>query len=131
MRDDKVNILLVDDHPENLLALEALLSDLNQNLIRAESGRDALRLLLQHEFALILLDVEMPWLNGFETAELVRLREKSRHTPIIFLTAFNKTESHVYRGYSVGAVDYLTKPFVAEILRPKVAAFVELYKKSE
>jgi PAS domain S-box-containing protein len=131
MGDDKVNILMVDDHPENLLALEALLSDLNQNLVRAESGRDALRLLLQQEFALILLDVEMPWLNGFETAELIRLREKSRHTPIIFLTAVNKTESHVYKGYSVGALDYLTKPFVPEILRTKVAAFVELYKKSE
>ena len=128
---EKVSILLVDDHPENLLALEALLSNLGQNLVRAESGIEALRLLLHHEFALILLDVDMPAINGFETAELIRQRDRSRHTPIIFLTAVNKTEQHVFKGYQLGAVDYLTKPFVPEVLRSKVIAFVELHKKTE
>jgi PAS domain S-box-containing protein len=131
MNNDKVNILLVDDHVENLVALEALLTDLDQNLIRVESGIDALRLLLHNEFALIILDVDMPIMNGFETAALIREREKSRHTPIIFLTAINKAEQHVFKGYSLGAVDYLTKPFVPEVLRAKVVAFVELHKKTE
>jgi PAS domain S-box-containing protein len=131
MSNDKVNILLVDDHVENLVALEALLTDLDQNLVRVESGIEALRLLLHNEFALIILDVDMPIINGFETAALIRQREKSRHTPIIFLTAINKAEQHVFKGYSLGAVDYLTKPFVPEVLRAKVAAFVELHKKSE
>ena len=92
---------------------------------------DALRLLLHNEFALIILDVDMPIMNGFETAALIREREKSRHTPIIFLTAVNKNEQHVFKGYSLGAVDYLTKPFVPEVLRAKVMAFVELHKKTE
>jgi PAS domain S-box-containing protein len=131
MTEEKVNILLVDDHIENLVALEALLSDLGQNLIRAQSGLDALRSLLHQEFALIILDVDMPVIDGFETAALIRQREKSRHTPIIFLTAINKTEQHVFKGYSLGAVDYLTKPFVPEVLRSKVLAFVELHKKTE
>ncbi|HMF03018.1 MAG TPA: response regulator, partial [Terriglobia bacterium] len=130
MNEDKVSILLVDDHIENLVALEAILTDLEQNLVRAESGLDALRLLLNQEFALIILDVDMPIMNGFETAALIRQREKSRHTPIIFLTAINKAEQHVFKGYSLGAVDYLTKPFVPEVLLAKVTAFVELHKKS-
>src|ERR1700745_826247 len=131
MNDDKVSILLVDDHVENLVALEALLSDLGQNIVRATSGIDALRLLLHNEYALIILDVDMPIINGFETAALIRERERSRHTPIIFLTAINKAEQHVFKGYSLGAVDYLTKPFVPEILHSKVVAFVELHKKKE
>src|SRR6476469_6610960 len=131
MNTGKVSILLVDDHVENLIALEALLTDLDQNLVRAQSGLDALRLLLHQEFALIILDVDMPIMNGFETAALIREREKSRHTPIIFLTAINKTEQHVFKGYALGAVDYLTKPFVPEVLLAKVTAFVELHKKSE
>src|SRR5215831_6117117 len=131
MTEDKVNILLVDDHIENLVALEALLSDLGQNLIRVQSGVDALRLLLHQEFAVIILDVDMPIIDGFETAALIRQRDKSRHTPIIFLTAINKGEQHAFKGYSLGAVDYLTKPFVPEILRSKVVAFVELHKKKE
>jgi PAS domain S-box-containing protein len=131
MNEEKVNILLVDDHIENLVALEALLSDLGQNLVRAQSGVDALRSLLNREFAVIILDVDMPIIDGFETAALIREREKSRGTPIIFLTAINKGEQHVFKGYSLGAVDYLTKPFVPEILRSKVAAFVELHKKTE
>src|SRR5437870_6672862 len=131
MTEEKVNILLVDDHIENLVALEALLSDLGQNLVRAQSGLDALRFLLHREFALIILDVDMPGIDGFETAALIRERERSRHTPIIFLTAVNKAEQHVFKGYSLGAVDYLTKPFVPEVLRSKVVAFVELHKKTE
>ncbi len=131
MPEDKVNILIVDDHPENLVALEALLTDPGQELIRAHSGLEALRLMLHQEFALILLDVDMPVINGFETAEFIRMREKTRHTPIIFLTAVNKAEQHVFQGYSVGAVDYLTKPFIPEVLRSKVAAFVELHRKTE
>src|SRR2546425_3468630 len=131
MTDEKVNILLVDDHVENLVALEALLSALGQNLVRAQSGMSVLRYLLHLEFALIILDVDMPVINGFETAALIREREKSRHTPIIFLTAINKAEQHVFKGYSLGAVDYLTKPFVPEVLRAKVTAFVELHKKTE
>jgi PAS domain S-box-containing protein len=131
MNADRVNILIVDDHSENLLALEAVLTDLGQNLVRAVSGFDALRLLLHQEFALIILDVDMPMMNGFETAALIREREKSRHTPIIFLTAINKTEQHVFKGYALGAVDYLTKPFVPEVLLAKVTAFVELHKKTE
>jgi signal transduction histidine kinase len=98
-------------------------------MIRASSGTEALRYLLQDEFAVILLDVDMPFMNGFETAELIRRRDKSRHTPIIFLTAVNKTEEHIFKGYALGAVDYLTKPLIPEILRPKVMAFVELHKR--
>ena len=128
---DSVNILLVDDQPANLVALEAMLQGLGQNLIKAESGREALKWLLTHEFAVILLDVKMPDMDGFETATLIRERDKSRHTPILFLTADDKSESHAVRGYAVGAVDYLVKPVVPEFVRSKVAVFVELAKKSE
>jgi signal transduction histidine kinase len=129
--DDRVNILLVDDQPANLIALEAMLQGLGQNLVKAESGREALKWLLTHEFAVILLDVKMPEMDGFETATLIRERDKSRHTPILFLTAADKSESHAVRGYAVGAVDYLVKPVVPEFVRSKVAVFVELAKKSE
>jgi two-component system sensor histidine kinase/response regulator len=129
--DDRVNILLVDDQPANLVALEAMLQGLGQNLIKAESGREALKWLLTHEFAVILLDVKMPEMDGFETATLIRERDKSRHTPILFLTAADKSQSHAVRGYAVGAVDYLVKPVVPEFVRSKVAVFVELAKKSE
>jgi two-component system sensor histidine kinase/response regulator len=129
--DDKVHILLVDDQPANLVALEAMLQSLGQNLIRAESGREALKWLLTHDFAVILLDVKMPDMDGFETAALIRQREKSRHTPIIFLTAADQSQTQAMRGYSVGAVDYLVKPVVPEFVRSKVAVFVELAKKSE
>src|SRR5882762_4027244 len=128
---ETVNILLVDNEPGGLLALEALLEPLGQKLITARSGHEALRHLLAHDFALILLDIQMPGLDGFETAALIRQREKSRHTPIIFLTAINKTEQHVFKGYSLGAVDYLTKPFVPEVLLSKVSAFVELHKQTD
>jgi two-component system sensor histidine kinase/response regulator len=129
--DDRVNILLVDDQPANLVALEAMLQGLGQNLIRAESGREALKWLLTHEFAVILLDVKMPEMDGFETATLIRERDKSRHTPILFLTAADRSQDHAVRGYAVGAVDYLVKPVVPEFVRSKVAVFVELAKKSE
>src|SRR5262245_2449160 len=127
----QVDILLVDDHEENLLAVEAILVDPSYNLVRASSGRAALKEVLKRDFALILLDVAMPDLDGYETAELVRTRQRSRETPIIFLTANYRSESHVFRGYSVGAVDYIFKPFSPEILRSKVAVFVELYLKRE
>ncbi len=129
--DDRVNILLVDDQPANLVALEAMLQGLGQNLIRAESGREALKWLLTHEFAVILLDVKMPEMDGFETAAIIRQRDKSRHTPILFLTAADNSQNHAVRGYAVGAVDYLVKPVVPEFVRSKVAVFVELAKKSE
>ena len=124
--DAKVNILLVDDHPENLIALESVLEGLGQNLVHAQSGTEALKCVLHQDFAVILLDVQMPDMDGFEAATLMRAREKSRHIPIIFLTAINKHDAHVFKGYSVGAVDYVFKPFDAEVLRAKVAAFVEM-----
>jgi PAS domain S-box-containing protein len=126
-----VNILLVDDYPENLLALEAILDPLGGNLVKAHSGEEALRCLLHQDFAVILLDVQMPGMDGFETATLIRTRERSRHTPIIFLTAFNTSENLVFRGYSLGAVDYLLKPIEADILTSKVGVFIELFKKTE
>jgi two-component system, sensor histidine kinase and response regulator len=129
--EDRVNILLVDDQPANLVALEAMLQGLGQNLIKAESGREALKWLLTHEFAVILLDVKMPEMDGFETATLIRQRDKSRHTPILFLTAADNTQTQAVRGYAVGAVDYLVKPVVPEFVRSKVAVFVELAKKNE
>ncbi|CAN5755462.1 response regulator [soil metagenome] len=128
---DRVSILLVDDQPANLLALEAMLQGLDQNLVRAESGREALKRLLTDDFAVILLDVKMPDMDGFETAALIRERDKSRDTPIIFLTAADKTHTEAVRGYAVGAVDYLVKPVVPEFVRSKVSVFVELAKKSE
>jgi signal transduction histidine kinase len=129
--DDRVNILLVDDQPANLVALEAMLQSLGQNLIKADSGREALKWLLTHDFAVILLDVKMPEMDGFETAELIRQRDKSRHTPILFLTAADNTPTQAVRGYAVGAADYLVKPVVPEFVRSKVAVFVELAKKTE
>ncbi|HZO90554.1 MAG TPA: response regulator [Chthonomonadaceae bacterium] len=129
--EDKMNILLVDDRPENLVALESVLADLGQNLVKAHSGREALKHVLKEEFAVILLDVQMPEMNGFETATLIRSRERSQNTPIVFLTAINKSDSHVSQGYSVGAVDYVFKPFDPAVLKAKVGAFVELSRKTK
>jgi signal transduction histidine kinase/response regulator RpfG family c-di-GMP phosphodiesterase len=129
--DEKVSILIVDDRPDKLLAHESVLADLNQNLIRATSGKEALRCLLKQDFAVILLDVNMPGMDGFETAALIRQRQRSETTPIIFISAVNDTETHVSRGYSLGAVDYILTPVVPEILRAKIAVFVDLYKKTE
>jgi signal transduction histidine kinase/CheY-like chemotaxis protein len=128
---DKVHILLVDDNPSNLLALEAMLDDLGANLVKASSGHEALKALLNQDFALILMDIQMPGMDGIETAEIIRQRERSRHIPILFATAFSRTEAQVFKGYSVGAVDFLFKPIVPEILRSKVNVFVELFKKTE
>ncbi len=128
--DIKANILLVDDRPENVIALEAILNKLGQNLVKAHSGEEALRCLLQQDFAVILLDVQMPGIDGFETAALIRQRERSRHTPIIFLTAFSTSNSFVAKGYEIGAVDYMLKPFDPGILTSKVAVFVDLFKKT-
>jgi PAS domain S-box-containing protein len=125
---DPVNILIVDDHPENLVALEALLAEPGYHLIKAGSGREALGHLLQHEFAVILLDAQMPVMDGFELASLIRSRESSRKVPIIFVTAFDTEQRYIYQGYDAGAVDYLTKPIDTHILRSKVAVFVELFR---
>ena len=127
----KANILLVDDQPSNLLALEAILEDLGQNLVRATSGEEALRRLLDSDFAVILMDVKMPGLDGIETAAIIRERNRSQHTPIIFLTAFERSEVEIFKGYRLGAVDYLFKPPQAEVLRSKVSVFVELHLKTE
>jgi CheY-like chemotaxis protein len=129
-RGERVNILVVDDNAENRLSLEAILSEPGQNVVTAASGRDALRRLLEQEFAVILLDVKMPVMDGFETAALVRQRKSSERTPIIFITAFSD-DIHIARGYSLGAVDYIVSPVVPEVLRSKVAVFVELFRKTE
>jgi signal transduction histidine kinase/response regulator RpfG family c-di-GMP phosphodiesterase len=129
--EEKVSILIVDDRHDKLLAHETVLAELNQNLVRATSGKEALRCLLKQDFAVILLDVNMPGMDGFETAALIRQRQRSETTPIIFISAVNDTETHVSRGYSLGAVDYILTPVVPEILRAKIAVFVDLYKKTE
>src|SRR3954470_16465794 len=126
---EAVNLLLVDDRPENLLALEAILEPLGQSLVRANSGSEALRHVLAQEFAVILLDVQMPGMNGFEVAEIIKSRERSRTIPIIFLSAINKEEAYVLKAYSMGAVDYVFKPFNPDVLRMKVAVFVDLFIK--
>ena len=126
-----VNVLVVDDRPDNLLVMESILADLNQNLICATSAREALRFLLIEDVALILLDVQMPGLDGFEFAELIRERERTQHTPIIFVSANSVDEQYVFKGYSLGAVDYLTKPFQPEILKSKVLFFTKLFRQNE
>ncbi len=129
VQQQSVKILLVDDKPENLVALEAVLDGPGHELIKAQSGKEALRACLEHEFAAILLDVKMPDMDGFETAAMIREREQSKDTPIIFLTAL-KSEEHLFRGYYMGAVDYLYKPIVPEVLRSKVSVFVDLCRKN-
>src|SRR5437867_9108970 len=128
---DRANILLVDDRQDKLLAMEAILDDLGQNMVKVSSGREALRCLLQRDFAVILLDVNMPGMDGFETAFFIRQRKSSEHTPIIFVTAISDTETHVSRGYSLGAVDYILAPVLPDVLRTKVSVFVELHKKTQ
>jgi signal transduction histidine kinase/DNA-binding response OmpR family regulator len=129
--EELINILMVDDSPTNLLALESILHAPDRNLVSASSGDDALRYLLDHEVAVILMDVYMPELDGLETAELIRRRDRSRNIPIIFLTADSTGGRHLSRGYSLGAVDYIVKPIEPDILRSKVAVFVELFKKTQ
>jgi two-component system sensor histidine kinase/response regulator len=127
---DQVRVLVVDDHPDSLRAMAALLEGADRQVVTAASGEEALRHLLQGEYAVILLDVKMIGLDGYETAALIRSREKTREIPIIFLTSNNKEVDQVAKGYSHGAVDYLFKPFVPEILRSKIDVFVELAKKT-
>ncbi|MED5431702.1 MAG: response regulator [Pseudomonadota bacterium] len=122
----KQNILVVDDHRENLIALEAILDGEGRNLVMAQSGNEALSLALKHDFALVLLDVQMPEMDGFEVAELMRKNKKTRHIPIIFVTAISKEQKYVFKGYECGAVDYLFKPIDQKILEAKVNVFLEL-----
>jgi CheY-like chemotaxis protein len=126
----QAKILLVDDRAENITALEATLASLNQTLIPARSGDEALKALLSDEFAVILLDVLMPGMDGFETAAHIKRRAKTRNVPIIFLTALNAEPDYAFRSYSAGAVDYIPKPFDPWVLRAKVSVFVELYLKN-
>src|SRR5688572_29807671 len=127
----RVDVLTVDDTPANLRSLEVLMADMGANIVTASSGDEALRLLLDRDFALILLDVQMPGMDGYETASLIRMRERTRHIPIIFITAYNRSEVNVTRGYELGAVDYLFKPIVPEIFRTKVTVFLDLHRKTE
>jgi len=126
----RMAVLVVDDQPDNLLSAEAVLESLGEEVVTAESGAEALLRVLDRDFAVIVLDIMMPGMDGFETAEMIRSRERSRHTPIIFLTALGRNPEHILRGYNTGAVDYIVKPFVPEILRAKVAAFVDMARKS-
>jgi len=126
---DKSNVLIVDDRQENLLSFTAMLEGLNINIILASSGNEALTLLLQYDFALVLLDIQMPEMNGFEVAELIRARKKTRAIPIILITAISKDQKHIFRGYESGAVDYIFKPIEQPlILYHKVKVFCELYE---
>ncbi len=127
----KINILLVDDNPKNLLALEAVLNFPDYNLVFASSGEEALKCVLKQDFAVILLDVQMPGLNGFETAKIIKERERSKYISIIFITANNQTTEHVLKGYSLGAVDFIIKPFHPETLKMKVQEFVKIYQNQE
>jgi PAS domain S-box-containing protein len=127
----KVNILVVDDKPQNLEALAQMLADLDENIVQASSGRAALRFLLRHEAAIVLLDVEMPDMDGYELVTLIRTRERTQHTPVIFITAYDREETEIARGYALGAVDYVFKPINPTILKAKVSVFVDLHKKTE
>jgi PAS domain S-box-containing protein len=129
--DDRARILLVDDREENLVVLEVILKDLDCDLVRARSGQEALRILFDQDFALILLDVRMPDMDGFETAEFIRQRQRSKNTPIILITAADVSSDQIIRGYSAGAVDFILKPFVHQLLAAKVGTFLELYKRTE
>ncbi len=128
---DKINILIVDDRPENLLVLESILEELDLNIVKATSGNQALALMLEYDFALVLLDVQMPEMDGFETAELMRGSERTKNIPIIFVTAINKNKKCMFKGYEIGAVDYLFKPIEPLILKSKVNVFIELHRQKE
>ncbi len=127
----KYNILIVDDRPENLLTLEGILESPELNIIKANSGNEALGLLLEHDIALVLMDVQMPGMDGFETAQIMRSSERTKHIPIIFVTAISKQRQHIFKGYETGAVDYLYKPLDLEILKSKINAYIELFKHKE
>src|SRR5258707_865162 len=125
--DDKGNILVVDDLPEKIRGMESGLGALGENIVAVRTGEEALRRILEQDFAVVLLDVNMPGMDGFETARFIRARKKSAHTPIIFITAF-ADEMHTAQGYSLGAVDYILSPVVPNILRSKVKALVQLHR---
>jgi signal transduction histidine kinase len=130
--DQSVKILMVDDRKENLMSLSLTLANDNYVLVEANSGKDALKILLKdQDFAIILMDVQMPILSGFETAELIRQSEKLKYIPIIFLTANSDGSDNIFKGYKAGAVDYMMKPYIADVLKAKVEVFVELYKKNK
>lgn len=128
--EDRTNILIVDDRPDKLLVLETILEELGQNVVVAQSGDEALRRVLEHDFAVILLDVNMPGMDGLETAAFIRKRQRTAHTPIIFVTAY-ADEMHTARGYSLGAVDYILAPIIPEVLRSKVKVFVQLQRMAQ
>ena len=124
----QVNILMVDDSPDKLLAMESVLGTLGQNIVKASSGEQALRLLLKGEYAVILLDVNMPGMDGFETASMIRQRKSLQNVPIIFVTALSTTDAEIFKGYEFGAVDYILTPILPEILRTKVGVFIDLWR---
>lgn len=128
--EDKVNLLLVDDQPNNLVLLEAVLDLPEYHLVKASSGFEALKQLVQDDFAVILLDVMMPDLDGFETARLIKQRDESKQTPVIFISAMEPDDEAIFKARSLGAGDYLIKPIDIDLLKAKVAAFVDLYKKN-
>src|SRR5947209_10441335 len=128
---DRVNILMVDDQPAKLLSYEAILDDLGENLIRANSGREALELLLKNEVAVVLMDVSMPELDGFELAEIIRQHPRYQKTAIIFISAVHLTDLDRLKGYQRGAVDYISVPVVPELLRAKVSVFAELHRRAQ
>lgn len=128
--DSVADILVVDDNKANLVAIEAALGELGRRLVKVQSGRDALRQLLMRDFALIILDVQMPGMDGFETARLIRRRERNRHVPIIFITAYNRNDEEILQGYRLGASDFLFKPIVPEVLTAKAKVFVDLQQRT-
>src|SRR5690349_2508527 len=130
-QESPIKILVVDDREDNLFSIETILEHENYIIVKAHSGKAALKILLtQHDFTLILMDVQMPDMNGFETASLIYQREKLKHIPIIFITAHNHNDEHVFEGYRVGAIDYIYKPINPELLRFKVGVFAEMYQKN-
>src|SRR6202162_4689392 len=131
-RKSDIKILLVDDREDNLFSIEAILEKDNYTIVKASSGREALKVLLhQQDFSLILMDVQMPDLNGFETATIIYERDKLKNIPIIFITAFSYDEDYIFKGYKTGGVDYIYKPINPELLRMKVSVFVDLYRKNQ
>src|SRR5690242_21861933 len=128
--DEKVNILMVDDQPAKLLSYEAILHELGENLIKASSGREALEHLLKHDITIVLMDVSMPEIDGFELAEMIRQHPRYRKIAIIFVSAVHLTDLDRLKGYESGAVDYVSVPVIPELLRAKVSVFAELYRKT-
>ena len=120
-------ILIVDDLIENLISLEAILEDFDIEIVRAQSGEEALKLSMKEEFALVILDVQMPGMNGYETLEMMRQRKKTRYLPVIFVSAIHQSDLHIIKGIETGAVDFIPKPVIPDILRGKVKIFLELY----